>query len=157
MADFWYRKKTLKIRILQSLRRLFIVLVAHQINSNTWNTLMAVFVDLWSWLFHTKLWWAQLFKWGHSNVVMSYTTTLLHFLKITGWIIRSLSLPCGIVLSPSDEICIHCYQIFLVLHNLQCSFVCQVSTCDILVTGPQKTSWFCLIDFSIWWPYIKAK
>ena len=78
---------------------------------------------------------------------MSYTTTLLHFLKITGWIIRSLSLPC--VLSPSDEICIHCYQIFLVLHNLQCSFVCQVSTCDILVTGPQKTSWFCLIDFSI--------
>ena len=51
---------------------------------------MAVFIDLWSCLFITKLSYAQLFKWGHSNnPVSKWIIFMLYYLQI--FIITSLS------------------------------------------------------------------
>ena len=36
---------------------------------------MAVFIDLWPYLFNTKLSYTQLFKWGHSTVYLEYWKT----------------------------------------------------------------------------------
>ena len=41
--------------------------VWYQIKPNCYNIFMAIFIDLWSCLFTTKLSYAQLFKWGHSS------------------------------------------------------------------------------------------
>ena len=55
--------------------------VRYQLKPNHYNNFMAVFIDLWPYLFTAKLSYPQLFKWGHSIKHLNDDISFLKVLK----------------------------------------------------------------------------